>query len=97
MWRQCVALIVLVSQPVAAQPLDGFGGTPYCLPPARPTLPVSGETIREFRQELGAEFDEYFDLAQAYLRCLAAAQEATNRDVQAAIEDYNRMIRDYPL
>ena len=97
MWRQGVVFFALATGPTSAQVLDGFGGTPYCLPPVRPMLPTSGEIIREFTKELGAEFNEYFDRAQAYLRCLAAAQEATYRDVQAAIDDYNRMIRDHPL
>jgi hypothetical protein len=79
-----------------AQPADPYGGTPYCLPPVRPLLPVAADTRHEYRVELGTEFSEYFDLAGAYLRCLDAATSATRSEIDAAIADYERLRKENP-
>ena len=89
-------LVMLTAAPVAAQPADLFGGTPYCLPPIRPLLPVSANLLREYRVELGAEVSEYFDLAGTYLRCLEAAGAATRQEIDAAIADYERLRGENP-
>ncbi|WP_371158339.1 hypothetical protein [Jannaschia sp. 2305UL9-9] len=89
-------LIMLIAAPTAAQPFDRFDGTPYCLPPVRPLLPISADLLREYRVELGTEFSEYFDLAGAYLRCLDAAGAATRQEIVAAIADYERLEGENP-
>ena len=89
-------MVMLTVTQAAAQPVDLFGGTPYCLPPVRPLLPVSAALLREYRVELGAEFSEYFDLAGAYLRCLEAAGAATRQEIDAAIADYERLRGENP-
>ena len=86
-----VILIGLAALPASAQSVDVHGGTPYCLPPIRPLLPISTDLLREYRVELGAEFSEYFDLAGAYLRCLEAAGATTRDEIDAAIADYRRV------
>lgn len=87
---------MLIAVPAAAQTVDFFGGTPYCLPPVRPLLPVSADLLRDYRVELGAEFSEYFDLAGAYLRCLDAAEATTRQEIVAAIADYERLEGENP-
>jgi hypothetical protein len=62
-----------------------------CLPPEPPSA-VQDATLRaEYQQEIGAEYSEYFDAAQAYLRCLEAARSSVTDEINRAIVDYQTM------
>ncbi|MBA3911921.1 MAG: hypothetical protein C0524_19090 [Rhodobacter sp.] len=62
-----------------------------CLPPI-PPAPVTDATTRaKFRAEIGQEFTAYFDEAQAYLRCLDAAQNEVSAEINRAIRDYQTL------
>jgi len=62
-----------------------------CLPPEPPSA-VQDATLRaEYQQEIGAEYSEYFDAAQAYLRCLEAARSSVTDEINRAIADYQSM------
>jgi len=62
-----------------------------CLPPEPPSA-VQDATLRaEYQQEIGAEYSEYFDAAQAYLRCLEAARSSVTDEINRAIANYQSM------
>jgi len=68
----------------AATPLD-------CLPPIPPAPVTDAATRAEYRTEIGREFTDYFDEAQAYLRCLDAARAAVSEEINRAIRDYQAL------
>jgi hypothetical protein len=62
-----------------------------CLPPEPPS-PVQDAALRaEYQQEIGAEYSDYFDAAQAYLHCLEAARANVTDEINRAIADYQSM------
>jgi hypothetical protein len=62
-----------------------------CLPPEPPS-PVQDAALRaEYQQEIGAEYSDYFDEAQAYLRCLEAARSSVTDEINRVIADYQSM------
>jgi hypothetical protein len=62
-----------------------------CLPPVPPS-PVQDAALRaEYQQEIGAEYSDYFDEAQAYLHCLEAARSSVTDEINRAIADYRSL------
>ena len=62
-----------------------------CLPPVPPS-PVQDAALRaKYQQEIGAEYSDYFDAAQAYLRCLEAARSFVTDENNRAIADYQSL------
>jgi hypothetical protein len=62
-----------------------------CLPPELPS-PVQDAGLRaEYQQEIGAEYSDYFDAAQAYLRCLEEARSDVTDEINRAIADYQSL------
>lgn len=62
-----------------------------CLPPTPPAGIVTADLLREYEDEIRAEFSAYFDETQAYLACLDAAGRTVRAEVQAALRDYQRL------
>ena len=95
--RPAFAILVnLAAAPAFAQSVGLSSGTPCCLPPVRPLLPISADLLSEYRVELGAEFCGHFDLAGACLRCFEAARAATRQEIDAAIADYEHLRGENP-
>jgi hypothetical protein len=63
-----------------------------CIPPAMPATGYDAALIREYRQEIGAEFSDYFTAAGRYIRCLEAARMTAEAEVREVIEEYNRVV-----
>jgi hypothetical protein len=62
-----------------------------CLPPEPPS-PVQDAALRaEYQREIGAEYSDYFDAAQVYLRCLEAARSSVTEEINRAIADYQSL------
>ena len=62
-----------------------------CLPPVPPTPVTDRGTLAEYRDEIAAEYSDYFDEAQTYLRCLEAARASVTDEVNQTIADYQRL------
>ena len=53
-----------------------------CVLPLRLELSPSPALLREYGVDISAEFNAYFDEAQTYLNCLAAASASAQADVR---------------
>lgn len=62
-----------------------------CIPPLRPELTASPDLLRDYGDDIRAEFDSYFDEAQAYLNCLAAASASAQAEVRLVLAAYKEM------
>ena len=62
-----------------------------CVPPLIPQLTASDELIRDYGPELRAEFDQYFDEAQTYIRCLQSASDTARAEVGEVLSAYTAM------
>jgi hypothetical protein len=62
-----------------------------CLPPVPPTPVTDHGILAEYRDEIAAEYSDYFDEAQTYLRCLDAARTSVTEEVNQTIADYRRL------
>lgn len=87
--RTCLAVAALLTMPVcgvakSATALD-------CLPPIPPAPVTDAATRAEYRTEIGREFTDYFDEAQAYLRCLDAARAQMSEEINRANHDYQAL------
>ena len=72
-------------------PLAQAGTAMDCLPPVPPTPVTDQGTLAEYRDEIAAEYSDYFDEAQTYLRCLEAARASVTEEVNQTIVDYQRL------
>lgn len=62
-----------------------------CLPPELPT-PVQDTALRaQYPREIRAEYSDYFDQAQTYLRCLEAARSSVTAEINRAIVEYRSL------
>ena len=84
----------LVAAALLTMPVGGVaqGATALdCLPPVPPVPVTDAATLAKYRNELGQEFTDYFDEAQAYLRCLDAARSEVSEEINRAIRDYQAL------
>lgn len=85
---RCLFLLVacLTAGPIAADTLSAD-----CFPPLRPELAASSDLLRDYGDDIRAEFDSYFDEAQAYLNCLAAASASAQAEIRLVLDAYKEM------
>lgn len=76
---------------LAAGPLAADTLSTDCLPPLRPELAASPDLLRDYGDDIRAEFDSYFDDAQAYLNCLAAASALAQAEIRLVLDAYKEM------
>ena len=62
-----------------------------CVPPLVPSTEASPSLLRDFEDEIRAEFNDYFDEAQRYIHCLDAASQSANREVLEVLEAHRRL------
>lgn len=62
-----------------------------CLPPEPPSTVQDAALRAEYQREIGAEYSDYFDAAQAYLRCLEAARSSVTEEINRTIADYQAL------
>ncbi len=62
-----------------------------CIPPLYPMTDASADLVRDFEDQIRAEFSAYFDEAQSYLNCLAAAQNSATEEINDVLEAHRRM------
>lgn len=65
-----------------------------CIPPLRPDLAPSPALLRDYGDEIRAEFDTYFDQAQTYLNCLAAASADAQAEVRLVLDAYQEIFNE---
>ena len=64
-----------------------------CIPPLRPELAASPDLLRDYGDDIRAEFDSYFDEAQAYLNCQAAASASAQAEIRLVLNAYKEMFQ----
>ena len=64
-----------------------------CVTPLQPELLASSALLREYGDDIRAEFNAYFDEAQTYLNCLAAASAFAQAEVRLVLEAYREMFQ----
>ena len=62
-----------------------------CVPPLHPMTDASPDDVRDFEDLIRAEFSAYFNEAQSYLNCLAAAQTRATEEINEVLEAPRRM------
>ena len=65
----------------------------FCDPPVPPP-PTDLEMAKEFRDEFKFEFEQYFQDAQEYLRCIEQERTDVLAEIQNTIDRYNRFLTD---
>ena len=65
--RHAIVMIVILQVPSAALSQTSFGD---CVPPQAPYAALSPADLAEFRAELAAEFEDYFNDLSQYITCL---------------------------
>ena len=64
-----------------------------CVLPLRPELAASPALLNEYGDDIRAEFNTYFDEAQTYLNCLAAASASAQAEVRLVLDAYQEIFR----
>ena len=64
-----------------------------CVTPLQPELSASSALLREYGDDIRAEYDAYFDEAQTYLNCLAAASASAQAEVRLVLDAYREMFQ----
>lgn len=64
-----------------------------CVTPLRPELAASPALLNEYGDDIRAEFNAYFDEAQTYLNCLAAASTSAQAEVRLVLDAYQEMFQ----
>lgn len=83
----CTTLIVLAI-PAHAETL-----AMDCVTPLQPELSASPSLLEEYGDDMRAEFNAYFDEAQTYLNCLAAASASAQAEVRLVLDAYREMFQ----
>ena len=65
-----------------------------CVPPLLPDTQASADLLRDFGPEIRSEFSAYFDAVQTYIRCLDAASQTANGQVQGVLDAHRRLFPD---
>ena len=61
--------------------------------PLQPQLSASPALLEEYGDDIRAEFNAYFDEAQTYLNCLAAASASAQAEVRLVLDAYREVFQ----
>lgn len=83
--KHAIFLVVLLQGPdvLAAQEIRAG-----CLPPVPPDTALPVDVLRQYRQELIVEFEEYFRAVTDYIACLDAERAAAFDEARGVTERY---------
>jgi len=65
----------------------------HCVTPLQPDLSASPALLKDSGEDIIAEFNAYFDEAQTYLNCLAAASATAKAEVRLVLDAYQEMFQ----
>ena len=83
--KHAIFLVVFLQGPVA---LAAQEIREACLPPVPPDIGLPAELLRQYRQELSTEFEQYFRVTTLYIACLDAERAAVFEEARAVTEAY---------
>jgi hypothetical protein len=87
--KHAIVLVVFLQGPVA---LAAQEIREACLSPVPPDIDLPAELLRQYRQELSAEFEQYFRATSLYIACLDAERAAAFEEAQAMTKAYTEFL-----
>lgn len=68
------------------------GGAETCVSPMRPFVPSDPEAVKEFRDLIRQDFEQYIRDVQFYFVCLDGERARVFEEAQEVSEDYGRFL-----
>jgi hypothetical protein len=87
--KHAIFLVVFLQAPGA---LEAQEIRAPCLPPVPPDIGLPAELLRQYRQELSIEFEQYFRATSLYIACLDAERAAAFEEAHAVTEAYTEFL-----
>lgn len=66
-----------------------------CIAPTRPFIPSSVEAVREFRELIKKDFEQYIRDVQHYFRCIDAERVRAFQEAHEVSQEYARFLEIY--
>jgi len=72
--------------------VPGAGFADSCLAPTRPFVPSDSRSMRDYRDIIRQDFEDYISDIQSYFRCLDEERARAFDEARAVSEDYGRFL-----
>ncbi len=72
--------------------VPGAGFADTCLAPTRPFVPSDSQSIRDYRDIIRQDFEDYISNIQSHFRCLDEERARAFDEARAVSEDYGRFL-----
>ena len=73
--------------------VPGAGFADSCLAPTRPFVPSDSQSMRDFKDIIRQDFEDYIIDIQSYFRCLDSERARAFEEAREVSEDYGRFLQ----
>ena len=73
--------------------VPGAGFADSCLAPTRPFVPSDSQSMRDYRDIIQQDFEDYIQDIQSYFRCLDSERARAFEEAREVSEDYGRFLQ----
>lgn len=73
--------------------VPGAGFADSCLAPTRPFVPSDSQSMRDYRDIIRGDFEDYIQDIQSYFRCLDSERARAFEEAREVSEDYGRFLQ----
>ncbi|URF48801.1 hypothetical protein [Dinoroseobacter shibae] len=73
--------------------VPGTGSAESCHAPSRPFVPSDSQLVRDYRDVIRQDFEDYISDIQSYFRCLDEERTRAFEEARAVSEDYDRFLQ----